>query len=146
MEKVNNSYESMFVVSLANGEEAAKATVNKFTTLIAANAEVIRVDEWGKRRLAYPIEDMNEGYYTVVTFKNDGEFPVELQRLMNIDETVIRSMTIKLEYDAAKVTVAAPAADEETAPEEEAAPAEEAVPAEEAAPAEEPATETTEEA
>ena len=148
MEKVNNSYESMFVVSLANGEEAAKATVNKFTGLIAANAEVIRIDEWGKRRLAYPIEDMNEGYYTVVTFKNDGEFPTELQRLMNIDETVIRSMTIKLEYDAATVTVAAPAADEEAAPIEEAAPtAEEVAPAEEAAPAasEEPATETTEE-
>ena len=144
--EIKTSYETMFAVSLAKGEEAAKATVNKFTGLIAANAEVIRVDEWGKRRLAYPIEDMNEGYYTVVTFKNDGEFPVELQRLMNIDETVIRSMTIKLEYDAAKVTVAAPAADEETAPEEEAAPAEETAPAEEAAPAEEPATETTEEA
>ena len=112
MEKENSSYESMFVVSLANGEDAAKATVNKFTNLIAANAQVIRVDEWGKRRLAYPIEDMNEGYYTVVTFKNNGEFPVELQRLMNIDETVIRSMTIKLEYDAEKV--AAPAADEAT--------------------------------
>lgn len=146
MEKVNNSYESMFVVSLANGEEAAKATVNKFTGLIAANAEVIRIDEWGKRRLAYPIEDMNEGYYTVVTFKNNGEFPVELQRLMNIDETVIRSMTIKLEYDAATVTVAAPAVDEEAAPVEEAAPAEEVAPVEEA-PAEEaaPVAETTEE-
>ena len=114
MEKENSSYESMFVVSLANGEDAAKATVNKFTSLIAANAQVIRVDEWGKRRLAYPIEDMNEGYYTVVTFKNNGEFPVELQRLMNIDETVIRSMTIKLEYDAEKVAAPAPAADEAT--------------------------------
>lgn len=114
MEKENSSYESMFVVSLANGEDAAKATVNKFTNLIAANAQVIRVDEWGKRRLAYPIEDMNEGYYTVVTFKNNGEFPVELQRLMNIDETVIRSMTIKLEYDAEKVAAPAPAADEAT--------------------------------
>ena len=133
MEKVNNSYESMFVVSLANGEEAAKVTVNKFTGLIAANAEVIRIDEWGKRRLAYPIQDMNEGYYTVVTFKNNGEFPAELQRLMNIDETVIRSMTIKLDYDAATVTVAA-------------TPAEEIAPAEEAAPAEEPTTESTEEA
>ena len=130
MEKGNSSYESMFVVSLANGEEAAKATVNKFTNLIAANAEVIRIDEWGKRRLAYPIEDMNEGYYTVVTFKNNGEFPVELQRLMNIDETVIRSMTIKLEYDAEKVAAAAPAAEEA----EEVAPAAE-TPAEEAAPA-----------
>lgn len=150
MEKVNNSYESMFVVSLANGEEAAKVTVNKFTGLIAANAQVIRVDEWGKRRLAYPIEDMNEGYYTVVTFKNDGEFPVELQRLMNIDESVIRSMTIRLDYDAEKVTVAAPAIDEEAVPAEEAEPVatveEPAVAEEEVAPAEEAATEETTEA
>ena len=126
MEKAANSYESMFVVSLANGEEAAKTTVNKFTGLIAANAQVIKVDEWG--RLAYPIQDMNEGYYTVVTFKNNGEFPVELQRLMNIDESVIRSMTIKLEYDAEKVATAAPVAAEEAEvePEEEPAPAEEA--------------------
>lgn len=128
MEKAANSYESMFVVSLANGEEAAKTTVNKFTGLIAANAQVIKIDEWGKRRLAYPIQDMNEGYYTVVTFKNNGEFPVELQRLMNIDESVIRSMTIKLEYDAEKVATAAPVAAEEAEvePEEEPAPAEEA--------------------
>ena len=127
MEKGTNSYESMFVVSLANGEEAAKTTVNKFTALIAANAQVIKIDEWGKRRLAYPIQDMNEGYYTVVTFKNDGTFPVELQRLMNIDETVIRSMTIKLEFDAEKVAATAPeAAEAEAEPAEESAPAEEA--------------------
>ena len=130
MEKGTNSYESMFVVSLANGEEAAKTTVNKFTSLIAANAQVIKIYEWGKRRLAYPIQDMNEGYYTVVTFKNNGEFPVELQRLMNIDESVIRSMTIKLEYDAEKVAVAAPAP--EVAEEAEAEPEEEPAPAEEA--------------
>lgn len=133
MEKGINSYESMFVVSLANGEEAAKATVNKFTGLIAANAQVVKIDEWGKRRLAYPIEDMNEGYYTVVTFKNDGEFPAELQRLMNIDEAVIRSMTIKLEIDAEKLAAAAPVAE---VAESEAA--------EESETAEEAATEETE--
>lgn len=128
MEKGINSYESMFVVSLANGEEAAKATVNKFTGLIAANAQVVKIDEWGKRRLAYPIEDMNEGYYTVVTFKNDGDFPAELQRLMNIDETVIRSMTIKLEIDAEKLAAAAPVAENaESVAAEESEPAEEAV-------------------
>lgn len=127
MEKKINSYESMFIVSLANGEDAAKATVNKFTSLISANAEVIRIDEWGKRRLAYPIQDMNEGYYTVVTFKCGGDFPAELQRLMNIDETVIRPMTIKLEYDAAEKAANTPV--------EAAAPAEVAAPAEEAAPA-----------
>ncbi len=107
MEKIINSYESMFIVSLANGEEAAKATVNKFTGLIAANAEVIEIDEWGKRRLAYPIEDMNDGYYTVATFKCEGDFPAELQRLMNIDESVMRVMVIKLDHEpVAKATEA----------------------------------------
>ena len=100
MEKVINSYEGMFIVSLANGEDAAKATVSKFTDLVAANAEVVKIDDWGKRRFAYPIEDMNEGYYTVVTFKSEGNFPAELQRLMNIDESVLRAMVLRLECDA----------------------------------------------
>ena len=123
MEKVINSYEGMFIVSLANGEEAAKATVNKFTGLVSSNAEVIKIDEWGKRRFAYPIQDMNEGYYTVVTFKSEGDFPAELQRLMNIDESVLRAMVIRLEYDAAEVAAAAPAAEEVVAEEAAEAPA-----------------------
>ena len=108
MEKVINSYEGMFIVSLANGEEAAKATVSKFTDLIAANAEVVSIDDWGKRRFAYPIEDMTEGYYTVVTFKCEGEFPAELQRLMNIDESVLRAMVIRLEHDPVAKAAEAP--------------------------------------
>ncbi len=122
MEKIINSYESMFIVSLANGEEAAKATVNKFTGLITANAEVIQIDEWGKRRLAYPIEDMTEGYYTVATFKSEGAFPAELQRLMNIDESVMRAMVIKLDHEPVLKAVEAPA--EEAAAEEAPADAE----------------------
>ena len=109
MEKVINSYEGMFIVSLANGEEAAKATVSKFTDLIAANAEVVSIDDWGKRRFAYPIEDMTEGYYTVATFKCDGAFPAELQRLMNIDESVLRAMVIRMEHEAVAKAVEAPA-------------------------------------
>ena len=115
MENKLNSYETMFIVSLANGEEAAKATVSKFTNLIAANAEVVQIDDWGKRRMAYPIQDMNEGYYTVATYKCNGDFPTELERLMNIDESVIRSMNIRLEYDAA-VRAAEKAAKAEAAP------------------------------
>ena len=134
MENKLNSYETMFIVSLAGGEEAAKATVNKFTGLISANAEVIGFDDWGARRLAYPIQDLTEGYYTVATFKCAGEFPTELERLMNIDETVLRSMTIRLEYDAAERAAAAPVPEAPEAPAEEAAPAAEA-----AAPAEAPA-------
>ena len=120
MEKVINSYEGMFIVSLANGEEAAKATVNKFTGLVAANAEVIRIDEWGKRRFAYPIDDMNDGYYTVVTFKSEGAFPAEWQRLMNIDESVLRAMVIRLDDEVAAAAAAAPVAEEAEAPAAEA--------------------------
>ena len=120
MEKVINSYECMFITSLANGEDAAKAVVNKFTGLISANAEVIKIDEWGKRRFAYPIQDMNEGYYTVVTFKSEGAFPAELQRLMNIDESVLRAMVIRLEYEAVAKAVEAPAEEAEVAVAEEA--------------------------
>ena len=100
MEKVINTYENLFIVSLANGEEAAKETVNKFTTLIANNAEIVEVAEWGKRRLAYLINDESEGYYTVVTFKTASDFPAELDRLFNIDENVMRAMTIKLDMKA----------------------------------------------
>ena len=101
MEKVINSYESLFIVDVTVGEEATEATVNKFLSLIEANAEVVDVAKWGKRRLAYPINDMPEGYYVVVTYKTSGEFPSEFERLCNIDETVMRSMTIKLDFDAA---------------------------------------------
>ena len=100
MEKVINTYENLFIVSLANGEDAAKETVNKFTTLIANNAEIVEVADWGRRRLAYLINDEAEGYYTVVTFKTASDFPAELDRLFNIDENVMRAMTIKLDVKA----------------------------------------------
>ena len=102
MEKVINSYESLFIVDVSKGEEVTEAAVNKFTSLIEANAEVVDVAKWGKRRLAYPINDMPEGYYVVVTFKSEPAFPAEFERLANIDETILRSMVIRLEYDAAE--------------------------------------------
>ena len=107
MEKVINSYETLFIVDVANGDEAAKATVAKFTDIIAKNAEVVEVSDWGKRRLAYLINDKPEGYYTVVTFKAEPAFPAELERLFNIDENVMRSLVLRLEYEA--VAKAAPA-------------------------------------
>ena len=99
MEKVLNSYESLFIVDLTNGEEAAKATVNKFTSLIAENGEIVDVADWGKRRLAYPINDMNDGYFTVVTFKAEASLPAELERLFNIDESILRSVLVRLEFE-----------------------------------------------
>ena len=124
MEKVINSYECLFIADVSNGETATEATVNKFMSLIEANAEVVDVAKWGKRRLAYPINDMPEGYYVVTTFKTTPEFPSELERLFNIDETIMRSMVLKLEYDAAVKKAAKIAAEEAAAAEAVAAEAE----------------------
>ena len=118
MEKVINSYETLFIADVSAGEEAAKATVAKFTDIIAKNAEIVEVADWGKRRLAYPINDMPEGYYTVVTFKSAPEFPAELERLYNIDESVMRSIVLKLEYEAVAKAEPVVEAVEEVAAEE----------------------------
>jgi len=125
MEKIIGSYESMFIINASNGDDAAKATVAKFTETITANAEIVEVAEWGRKRLAYPINDMVEGYYVVFTFKSEGAFPAELQRLANIDETVMRCMVVRLEYDAA-VKAAEKKAAAETAKVEAEAPVAEA--------------------
>ena len=121
MEKVINSYECLFIVDVTAGDDVTNATVNKFMSLVEANAEVVDVAKWGKRRLAYPINDMPEGYYVVVTFKSAPEFPSEMDRLFNIDETIMRSMIIKLDYDAAEKKAAKLAAEEATEAVEEAA-------------------------
>ena len=113
MEKVINSYESLFIVDVTKGDAVTDATVNKFLSLIEANAEVVDVAKWGKRRLAYPINDMPEGYYVVVTFKSAPEFPSEMDRLFNIDENIMRSMIVKLDYDAAEKKAAKLATAEE---------------------------------
>ncbi len=118
MEKVINSYECLFIVDVTKGDDVTNATVNKFMSLVEANAEVVDVAKWGKRRLAYPLNDMPEGYYTVVTFKSAPEFPSEMDRLFNIDETVMRSMIVRLDYDAAEKKAVKAVAEEAAAVEE----------------------------
>ena len=74
-------YETMLVTSSNLDEEASSALIAKFKTLIEANGTIDSVDEWGKRRLAYPINDENEGVYTVIKFTADPSFPAELDRV-----------------------------------------------------------------
>ena len=109
-----NSYETLFIVDVTAGEEATKATVDKFTTLISENGEIIEIANWGKKRLAYLINDMSEGAYTVVTYKSNPSFIAELERQFNIDETIMRSMTVRLDFEpvAKKVVVEEPVASE----------------------------------
>lgn len=141
MDKIINSYETLFVVDMTAGDEAVNATVDKFIGLITDNAQVIEIAKWGKTRLAYPINDMNEGYYVVVTFKSEPSFPAELERLLNIHESIMRSLTIRLEYDAEEKAKAKAAAAEAAA-----AAAAAAAEAAAAAAAAEAATETVAEA
>ena len=91
-----NKYEAMLVFSVANGEEATTALVEKFKALITENGTVENVDDWGKRRLAYPINDEVEGYYIVVTFTGAPSFPAELDRVVKITDGALRVMvTVK---------------------------------------------------
>ena len=95
MEKMNASYETIFVVDLQNGEEEVKGVVEKFTKLISDNGEIEEINEWGKRRLAYPINDLNEGYYVLVKFNAPAQFVSELERIFGITEGIMRSIVVK---------------------------------------------------
>ena len=98
MEKIINSYETLFVIDPDLTEEATAALVEKFTKLIVDNkGELGTVDEWGKRRLAYPINDKPEGYYVLVNFKSDASLPSELERIFGITEGILRSIVIRHE-------------------------------------------------
>ncbi|PKM61927.1 MAG: 30S ribosomal protein S6 [Firmicutes bacterium HGW-Firmicutes-21] len=90
-------YETIFIVNNSLGEEAVKALVEKFTALISANGEINTVNEWGVRRLAYPIEDYTEGYYVLVKFVSAHDFPAELDRIYNITDGILRSLIVKCE-------------------------------------------------
>lgn len=94
MAKVNGNYEVVYILDPAMSEEATAALVAKFKTLAEAHGTVKEVDEWGKRRLAYPINDLNEGHYVLMTFTAAPELPAELDRVLKITEGVMRSMII----------------------------------------------------
>ena len=93
MAKVSAKYEVMVVFSLKNGEEPMKALVQKFEERIKRHAEAVEVNEdWGKRKLAYLINDKPEGYYVLAKFEAAPEFPAELDRILHITDGVVRSL------------------------------------------------------
>ena len=115
MEKIANSYEALFIVKPNLNEEATAAVVNKFTQLIADNGGTVEnVNEWGKRRLAYPIRYNNEGYTVLVSFKSEPSFPRELERQLRISDRVLRVLITRKQGNA---VAAAPAAVAEAATE-----------------------------
>lgn len=94
MAKITGKYETIFIVNSTLGEEAVASIVDKFKALIEANGTIETVDDWGKRRFAYPIDDMAEGYYTLVQFESKPEFPAELDRIYKITDGIMRSLIV----------------------------------------------------
>lgn len=92
---VINKYETIFIVDSSLEEEKIQEIVKKFTDLIEKSATLEEVDEWGKRRLAYEINDQKEGYYVLVNFSSKPDFPSELDRIYRITDGILRSMIIK---------------------------------------------------
>ncbi len=97
MAEIKKAYESMLVVSVKNGDEAASAIADKFKALIEANADLESVDVWGKRRLAYLINKEAEGYYVLFHFSCKSDFPAELDRIYKITDGVLRSLIVAKE-------------------------------------------------
>ena len=88
------NYEIVMVYSLKKGDEAVEALKTKFTDLIAKNGTLGEVEEWGKRKLAYPINYETEGYYVLINFASEESFPAELDRVINITDGVLRSLIV----------------------------------------------------
>ncbi len=95
-------YEAVFIFSATLSEEELAALQEKFKTLISQNAQIGEVEEWGKRRLAYLINDKSEGIYVLYNFVSQPEFPAELQRVARITDGVLRMQVVRKEDKEAK--------------------------------------------
>ena len=87
-------YEIVMVFSLSKVEEAVNALKTKFTDLISKNGTLGEVEDWGKKKLAYPINYEADGYYVLITFSSEESFPAELDRVINITDGVLRSLIV----------------------------------------------------
>lgn len=97
MAQLKAKYETVMLFSMKNGEDAAKALVEKFQKLIGDNGTIDNSDIWGQRALAYPIQDETTAYYAVVEFTSAPDFPAELDRIYKITDGVLRSLIVAKE-------------------------------------------------
>jgi small subunit ribosomal protein S6 len=95
-EQIKHSYETIIVVDASKTEEAIQAVVTKIQSLIEKNAEITNIDVWGKRKLAYPINYKDDGYYVLINFDSVADFPKELDRVYGITDGLLRTMITRL--------------------------------------------------
>ena len=97
MAKITGKYEVLYIIDPTMGEEGIAALVEKFKAMVEAEGTLSNIDEWGKRRLAYEIDDKTEGYYVLMNMETNPAFPAELERVMKITEGVMRVLTTVVE-------------------------------------------------
>ncbi|WOV84345.1 30S ribosomal protein S6 [Sporosarcina jeotgali] len=91
-------YEIMYIIRPSLDDDAKKALIERFDGVLTSNgAEIIESKEWGKRRLAYEIDDLREGFYQLVTLNAGTEAIDEFTRLANINEGILRHMSVRLD-------------------------------------------------
>lgn len=90
-------YETMFILKPNTEEDNRNAIIEKFKNIISDGGEVISVDDWGLRKLAYEIQKVKDGYYYLVTFNATNEIILELERNYRIMDAVMRFIVINLE-------------------------------------------------
>ena len=90
-------YEAMLVLDVALEDAVKEETIENVKNIIATDGEVSKVNVWGVRKLAYPIEKKSEGYYAVVEFEGSPQLPKELDRRLKISENIIRHMIVSKE-------------------------------------------------
>ena len=94
MAKISANYAVMYIIDPAQGEEGIAALVANFKSLVEQNGSAVEVEEWGTRKLAYPIDYKTEGYYVLMTFTSAPEFPRELDRKLRINDGIMRSLIV----------------------------------------------------
>jgi len=87
----------LYIIDPEEGEEGIAALVEKFKAMVEAEGTLTNIDQWGKRRLAYLVNDKPEGYYVLMNFESKPEFPAEMERVMKITEGVMRCLTTVVE-------------------------------------------------
>ncbi len=97
-------YELIYIIDTALDEEARKALVTRVSETIAQNGgEIEAVEEWGKRRLAYEINDKPDGYYVLLKYSANPEVPKEIERILEISDDILRYLTTRIEVKTSRV-------------------------------------------
>ena len=92
MAKASEKYEVMYIISPKLSEEETAAVVEKFKGLVEANGTLEELEEMGKRKLAYEINYLTEGYYVLMKFTSGPDFPAELDRILGITDGILRRL------------------------------------------------------